>query len=270
MKKLNSLNTRYKPIQPTIKPSNNSVCYQEVKPEPTLRNVAYCYWQLKTNRSLEEQFIYRVVADGCIDIFFEVSKASESFVMGFCKKYTEFPLENSFNYIGIRFYPTMFPQLFHINAKELSNDVFELNLVVPALANYIKNRIHADMSLSQIAVLLNMYLIKVTSDTKFHLDDRLYRSLSLILEKQGVLKTEKELDTGISPRQLRRIFDYYIGTSPKTFSKVIQFQNILCAKPSAQSLRRNKIFYDMGYSDQAHFIRDFKNFYGVTPNKAFK
>ena len=73
----------------------------------------------------------------------------------------------------------------------------------------------------------------------------------------------------ISPRQLRRLFEYYIGDSTKTFSKVVRFQNILKAKPSTQSLRENKLFYDTGYFDQAHFIKDFKNFYGVTPGKVF-
>jgi len=31
--------------------------------------------------------------------------------MGFCKKYTEFSIGHEFNYVGIRFLPTMFPQL---------------------------------------------------------------------------------------------------------------------------------------------------------------
>lgn len=80
---------------------------------------------------------------------------------------------------------------------------------------------------------------------------------------------ENDLNTGISSRQLRRLFDFYIGDTAKTFSKVVRFQNILRANPSSQSLRQNKLFFDVGYYDQAHFIKEFKNFYGVTPSKAF-
>ena len=77
------------------------------------------------------------------------------------------------------------------------------------------------------------------------------------------------MNTGVSQRQLRRLFEFYIGDTAKTFAKVVRFQNILRAKPSSQSLRQNKLFFDVGYYDQAHFIKEFKNFYGVTPSKAF-
>ena len=103
----------------------------------------------------------------------------------------------------------------------------------------------------------------------FNYDTRLYNAIEIILNNYGVIDIEKDLDTGISPRQLRRLFEYYIGDTAKTFSQVVRFQNILKAKPSSQSLRQNKMFYENGYYDQAHFIKEFKNFYGVTPSKAF-
>lgn len=102
----------YKPVQPAVKHQSDNVVYREILPDASLQSSIYCYWQLKTERELSETFTYRVVADGCIDIFFEINNPVESFVMGFCKKYTEFLLDNTFHYIGIRFLPTMFPQFF--------------------------------------------------------------------------------------------------------------------------------------------------------------
>lgn len=270
MDELTIIKNLYRPLQPTIGPSDDDVSYREIKPKQTLSDMVYCFWQLRTIRPLGQQFTYRVVADGCIDIFFDMAETGKSFIMGFCQKYTEFTLADTFNYVGIRFYPTMFPQLFHISAKKLSNNAFELDQIVPELAKFIKNKITADMELPQTVVPLNAYLAEVVSNTELHMDHRLYGALHLILQNQGILKIERDLDTGISPRQLRRLFDYYIGTSPKTFSKVIQFQNVLRAQLTVQNLRTNKVFYDSGYSDQAHFIRDFKNFYGVTPTTVFK
>lgn len=259
----------YTPIQPTVKQSAEHVRYYEFLPAPALQTYIYCYWQLKTTQTLHEPFNYRVVADGCIDIYFELNNPDESWVMGFCKKYTEFALENSFDYVGIRFLPTMFPQLFRVNAADLSNRYESLKAVAPAAAAFIRDHLNAKQSPADIAAVLDAYFLQWMTHVSFDNDPRLYEAIALILEKTGVVDIEKDLNTGISPRQLRRLFEFYIGDTAKTFSKVVRFQNILKAKPSAQSLRQNKLFFDVGYYDQAHFIKEFRNFYGVTPSKAF-
>ncbi|WP_240348138.1 AraC family transcriptional regulator [Longitalea arenae] len=266
-----SLNIRqlYRPLQPTVKQSTDNVSYVELPPGEPLLPYIYCYWQLKTDKSLQERFTYRVVADGCIDIYFELNNPAENYVMGFCKKYTEFPLANSFHYVGIRFLPTMFPQLFQVNAKELSNRYIHLKEVNDPVSQFIAATFHSHQSFHTIVQLLNGFFIKHISRLRFTMDDRLYDALQIIFRNQGLVAVEKELNTGISPRQLRRLFDFYIGDTAKTFAKVVRFQNILQAKPSTQSLRNNKLFFDAGYYDQAHFIREFRNFYGVTPSKAF-
>lgn len=259
----------YKPIQPTIKQSADKVTYSEFLPDIRLQNYIYCYWQLKTTETLSEPFIYRVVADGCIDIFFELNNPKDNFVMGFCKKFTEFPLDNSFHYIGVRFLPTMFPQLFRINASELSNRFEQLGNVVPKVSTFITDNFHHQLTSEQIQKTFDSYFISLIENTTFDNDSRLYNAIGKILNEFGVVNIEKDLDTGISQRQLRRLFEFYIGDTAKTFAKVVRFQNILRAKPSQQSLRQNKLFFDIGYYDQAHFIKEFKNFYGVTPSKAF-
>ncbi len=259
----------YRPIQPTVKQSANNVTYTEFLPDIQLQQFIYCYWQLKTTQKLSEQFNYRVVADGCIDIYFELNNPQENYVMGFCKKFTEFPLDDTFNYVGVRFLPTMFPQLFNVNAIELSNRYEHLHTVVPHFSDFITNRFNETQKQTEIKTTLDSFFIDQIAQTTFNNDNRLYGALEIILKNFGVIDIEKDLDTGISTRQLRRLFEFYIGDTAKTFSKVVRFQHILNAKPSTQSLRQNKLFFDVGYYDQSHFIKEFKNLYGVTPSKAF-
>jgi len=190
--------------------------------------------------------------------------------MGFCKEYTEFPLEDSFDYIGIRFFPSMVPQMFGVNASELSSKVEKLELVLPKIAKSLEQCISPKTDLNGVALHLDRILGGVFNTVEFDRDYRLYKALYLILKNWGTLETESGLDIGLSPRQLRRLFNHYIGATPKTFSKVVRFQNILNAKPSFQNLTQNKLFYDVGFYDQSHFIKDFKNFYGVSPTRAFR
>lgn len=210
-----------------------------------------------------------MVADGCIDIYFELNDPQENYVMGFCKKFTEFPLDHTFNYVGVRFLPTMFPQLFKVNAIELSNRYEHLQNVVPFLSEFIRDNFNGAQRAAEIRSLLDNVLMDVVTKATFDNDKRLYGALEIILRNFGVIDIGRDLDSGISSRQLRRLFEFYIGDTAKTFSRVVRFQNILKAKPSSQSLRHNKFFFDVGYYDQAHFIKEFKNFYGVTPSKAF-
>lgn len=270
MKEFEIIKNYYKPIQPTVNAENGEIVYKEVQPDAQIENFVYCFWQLKTPYPLNKPFVYRVVSDGCIDIFFDHNQPSENFVMGFCRKYTEFPIGKTFDYIGIRFLPSAFPLLFEVDAKILSNRSQELKQILPELSNWITSELKSSGSFEDITSQLNEKLIDKVARQNFRYDSRFFNSLHLIFLKNGFLDTEKDLNTGLSPRQLRRIFNFYIGTTAKTFSNVVRFQYILNAKPSKDNLKENRLYFDVGFFDQAHFIKNFKTFYGVTPSQAFR
>lgn len=265
-----SLNIRnyYKPIQPTIIQSAENVFYTEIFPDEKLLPFIYCYWQLKTKTQLTENYVYRVISDGCIDVFFELDNPDESYLMGFCRSYTEFPLGKEFNYVGIRFFPSAFPLIFKQDAKELSNNDILLNLVSSDLATFIAHKFSNLKSLQQIKNELDTFFSKYLEKTDFSIDNRFYKALEIILKSKGNARIVSDLDTGISPRHLRRLFEFYIGDTAKTFSQVVRFQSFLNAKISNQN-NDNPSFYDMGYYDQSHFIKEFKTFCGVTPREVY-
>jgi len=235
-------------MQPTVQHTHEKIEYREHAPCKEIDNFIYCFWQLKNKKKLQEPFVYRVVSDGCIDFFFNHKQPSENFILGFCRKYTEFPIEKEFDYIGIRFFPAVVPILFGVDAKNLSNQSHELTQILPEFSNWLRTNLRQEQSF---------------------VDKRFLNSLHLIFQKKGFLDIETDLNAGVSSRQLRRIYNFYIGTTPKVFSNVVRFQYILNAKPSIQDLRENKFYYDVGFFDQAHFIKNFKTFYGVTPSEAF-
>lgn len=259
----------YKPIQPTVLANDDEISYRESKPHKEIENFIYCFWQLKTQKPLNKDYNYRVVSDGCIDIFFDHKQPTENFVMGFSRKFVQFPIGKDFDYIGIRFLPSAFSHLFRVNAKTLSNQSQELDKVLPDFSEWINSQIKATDSFENIITILNEKIIEFLKKQAIDYDHRFLDSLHLIFQKNGYLNTEKDLNTGLSQRQLRRIFNYYIGTTAKSFSNVVRFQHILNAKPSKQSLKENKLYFDVGFFDQAHFVKNFKTYYGVTPSEAF-
>ncbi len=232
-----------------------------------MQHLIYCYWELKSTGQLTGNFNYRVIADGCIDIYFERSHPKISFIMGLCNTFTVFPLGTQFHYIGIRFLPTAFPLLFNSNAASFSNKVTNLGDINSNMANFIEHKIPDEIPANTVAKALDSYFLDHLTNIQKPLDKRLFNAVEIVLAKQGIINVQKDLQTGISQRQLRRLFAYYIGTSVKAFSQIIRFQHILQNEAPSHTLQKNSLSLVNGYYDQAHFIKEFKNFYGVTPKQ---
>lgn len=66
-------------------------------------------------------------------------------------------------------------------------------------------------------------------------------------------------------RRIERFFISEIGISAKLFARIIRFNNareLLAQNPKAQLAG---VAYQMGYADQAHFSKNFKELFGITP-----
>jgi AraC-like DNA-binding protein len=97
--------------------------------------------------------------------------------------------------------------------------------------------------------------------------DRVTLIAETIANDRSITRVEMlvdRFDTGL--RQLQRLFRDYVGVSPKW---VIQRQRLIEAaerlRTGDRSLDFAALALDLGYADQPHFIRDFKNLIGKTP-----
>ncbi|PJZ67362.1 hypothetical protein CH371_04805 [Leptospira wolffii] len=75
-------------------------------------------------------------------------------------------------------------------------------------------------------------------------------------------------DLGISQSKLERDFKERIGLSPKEYASLVRFGEIF--EHSEESENLTDLAYRSGYYDQAHFIREFRKFSGVSPKEWFR
>lgn len=99
------------------------------------------------------------------------------------------------------------------------------------------------------------------------------KSQTARLASSYILKTGGEKDVkavarklGISIRTLELQFQRYLGVSPKCFSRIVKFQNAIQSLEERRDSWAN-LACDIGYFDQSHFIRDFKDFSGQSPSQ---
>src|SRR5262249_51488594 len=70
-----------------------------------------------------------------------------------------------------------------------------------------------------------------------------------------------------SARQLERKFDEATGVSPKALVRAIRFEAIRNPLLFQPDVNLTDMDYEFGYTDQAHFIHDFKAFTNKTPSE---
>jgi transcriptional regulator GlxA family with amidase domain len=94
----------------------------------------------------------------------------------------------------------------------------------------------------------------------------LRNAIATIVDSGGQISIDRLAgDLGISGRQLERRFLNEVGLGPKLLCRILRFQQVFRAIERSD---RNwaRIAADCGYYDQAHLIRDFRQFAGQPPS----
>ena len=73
--------------------------------------------------------------------------------------------------------------------------------------------------------------------------------------------------SGLSVRTLQRLFNAYVGASPKWVIRRFRLHELLERFHSCEDLDGAQLALDLGYADQAHLINDFRRLAGVTPTQ---
>jgi len=82
---------------------------------------------------------------------------------------------------------------------------------------------------------------------------------------RGILKVEDLVDRyGIPKRTLQRLFAKYVGVSPKWVIQRYRLHEAAEQLVASGSVSQSALALILGYSDQAHFVRDFKRIVGTS------
>ena len=88
---------------------------------------------------------------------------------------------------------------------------------------------------------------------------------ALIAVEQGVDRVATLADgAGLGPRRFRRLFQETVGLTPKGWLRLRRFQRTL-AFACRDHVDWASVAIDLGFADQAHLVREFRAFSGITP-----
>jgi AraC-like DNA-binding protein len=168
-----------------------------------------------------------------------------------------------------RFYPHAFSLFFPNQARDFTNDSIDLNEIFGSEATGLYENIMKEDSLEKKIAVLERFLVKkIRADNGKLQKMKLVRSIynQVFLNDEPVAVENLAQQHGYSERYIQKLFVDFIGVPPKQFLNIQRFNRSLeLIRSSRHSL--TSIAYECGYYDQAHFIKSFKGFSGLTPSQ---
>jgi AraC-like DNA-binding protein len=273
------------------------VRYEEHRPPPPLAPFVECLWTAEDDAALEARAPESVVPDGCPEWIFHLgspyrrfdargasvasatsaesvasatSATSEvqpfSFLVGLTTGPVRLAPTGRVATLGIRFRPGGAHPLVRLPLDELTDAAVETGDLLGAAGRALQEEVGGAAGLDAARSVVERFLLRRlgTLDP----DRRLRAAISLVLRSRGrAAVADLARLAGWSPRQLEREFRRGVGAPPKTLSRIARFQNVLRLSGRAPAGTWARLAAAAGYADQAHLIRDFRDFSGTTPSR---
>lgn len=254
--------------------------YKTYKPHPDLESLVKFYWTLEVPFD-PNNHKQKIIPDGCIEMTFNLGDKIRRYiseneflinpnamVMGQrTKSYYILPV-GDVDTIAICFYPHGFANFVNTPFEKLVDKETPIaELFGQTVADTLEQQIiHATDTRQRIEVIETFLLKKLNEEAT--ISNIVKSTVDTLLKTNGSTAISVILEGDLSKRrQLERHFKKQIGISPKQLSKVIRLQATLQMLLNQKTERLTDLAYENEYFDQNHFIKDFKEFVGITPKE---
>ena len=255
--------------------------YREVRPAPPLRPFLECFWFL----SAEDAAVTDgadgappepVLPDGCTELIVHlgepfrriddtgaVEEQPGAFFVGQMTRPLVIQPSRRARAMGIRFRPGGALAFLGMPMSGLSDRTVPIDALWGRAARDLEETLHlAPSDAARIGVAESFLLERLVARRR---DAGVEAAVRAILAERGRARIGPLAGrAGLGPRQLERRFLAAVGISPKLFSRVVRFQNLVRIAPEADGWASAAA--RCGYFDQAHLVRDVRDFAGVSPS----
>lgn len=192
-----------------------------------------------------------------------ISKLASAGITGMSDSYKIFKNSARIGTILVYFTETGFAHFASHPAHELFNLSLSLDTIFDKnLISEVEEKLMLATSDKQRIKIIEQFFLSQLKDIQT--DKLIVEAVKLIYQSKGSIRI-KELNEKlfISQSPFEKRFRKVVGTTPKKFASIVRFNTVLNTLGNAKSL--TEICYENNFFDQAHFIKDFKQYTGDTP-----
>lgn len=234
--------------------------YSEQRAAAFLGEWVECGWTLESKRSLVG---HGVAPDGCVDIIYDLNSGLR--VVGTMTVEQRFHFPNGAYVAGVRFRPGMSRAFLRISPSELTDGSLPLEHLWPRYTRQLTDRLDNTKSIHDAARLLLGSMPRIEAPL-----NSVQRAIRTIVAAHGNVNLERIAShANLSPRQFRRRCMEESGVTPKLLCRILRFRHACHLSHATPKPNWPAIALEAAYFDQAHFIRDFREFTGRTPMSVF-
>jgi AraC-like DNA-binding protein len=254
---------------------------QIFEPKSELAEFVKCYWTLESEQE-NTPLKNTIVPDGTMKLIFHYGDTykhhpnnKESIILPKCfligqltQPYVVEPLGVTGSFV-VRFHPNGFLPFSTIPIKKMENTAVPLDKLFGKEGEDIGEKILNAKNTTERINIIEAFLLNRLAGRQT-IDKIVKSTVENIFNANGQFSvTELSLQNNINRRQLTRKFSSAIGLSPKQLSKTIRIQATLKKLLTNEVTKLTDLAYENEYFDQAHFIKDFKQFTGLTPKEFY-
>jgi AraC-like DNA-binding protein len=189
------------------------------------------------------------------------------FVMGAHGGFTLLEGETAPSYVEVLLAPLGAYTLLGLPMEELSGHTVDLGEVLGADGRRLAERLRQAPTWRQRFALLDRFLLGRLEGGPRPSPEVAWAWRRLEATAGAVPIGRLAADVGWSHRHLHRRFRRQVGLRPKTAARLVRFNEVWRRLDERRRLDWGQVAADAGYADQAHLVREFRQFTGMTPTQ---
>jgi AraC-like DNA-binding protein len=220
------------------------------------------YWIVAWDLRGQEPYTQETLPFPCVNLVFEYN---QSRVYGVETGKFARLLENQGRVFGVKFRPGAFYPFVKMPVSQITNDSIAF-----------RDAFGMDSTALEDAILSREDEQEMVGIAESFLRERLPeqdKNVSIINEIVDYIIAHQEITRvddlvsqfNLNKRTMQRLFRQYVGVSPKWVIKRYRLHEVAERLAEGESVDWTGMVLELGYADQAHFIKDFKAIVGKTP-----
>ena len=255
--------------------------YQKFEPNPLLKPFVECYFAWESKIPLDKEMVVESPPNGFCSIVinsgnpyilqnkkYERLQVPQQFVSGQAIYSYKLFLNGIIEMVGVVFKPAALSTFWGLDGflfVEERIDLFNV-LTKKYVRDYVARINNATEVVGKIKLVEGFLLhhFNLTKPTPDYIDI----AANAIVEKWGMLHVQQLVkESCVSRRTFERRFFQKVGLSPKYYARIRRIGYVCSLFIGKKKVNWPEVFYDAGFYDQAHFIKDFEEFTGRSPQQ---